>query len=91
MTLNGPSDTVPIENNGFARNYAGNLKPRLRVVDRWHVRQVMQCFAPDQLPLLKQLAREFCLCDHWRCEVPGPTMPDRMFRTPDHVGGLRAR
>ena len=75
----GPSAAVPIQNNGFARNYADNLKPRLRVVDQEHVEQVMQCFAPDQLPALNQLAREFCLCDHWHCEVPGPTMPNRMF------------
>jgi phospholipase C len=75
----GPSDTVPIRNNGFARNYADNLKPRLRVVDHEHVEQVMQCFSPDQLPSLNQLAQEFCLCDHWHCEVPGPTMPNRMF------------
>jgi phospholipase C len=75
----GPSDTVPIQNNGFARNYADNLKPRLRVVDSEHVEQVMQCFSQDQLPALNQLARNFCLCDHWHCEVPGPTMPNRMF------------
>ena len=75
----GPSDTVPIQNSGFARNYADNLKPRLRVVDREHVEQVMQCFSPDQLPALNQLARDFCLCDHWHREVPGPTMPNRMF------------
>ena len=75
----GPSDTAPIRNNGFARNYADNLKPRLRVVDHKHVEQVMQCFSPDQLPSLNQLAQEFCLCDHWHCEVPGPTMPNRMF------------
>ena len=75
----GPSDTVPIQNNGFARNYADNLKSRLRVVDPEHVEQVMQCFSPDQLPALNQLAQDFCLCDHWHCEVPGPTMPNRMF------------
>jgi phospholipase C len=75
----GPSASSPIENNGFARNYADELKPHLRVVDHDHVQQVMQCFAPDQLPSLNQLAREFCLCDHWHCEVPGPTMPNRMF------------
>jgi phospholipase C len=75
----GPSASSPIENNGFARNYADELKPHFRVVDREHIQQVMQCFAPDQLPALNQLAREFCLCDHWHCEVPGPTMPNRMF------------
>jgi len=75
----GPSAAIPIRNNGFARNYADNLKPRLRVVDHEHVEEVMQSFASDQLPAFNQLAREFCLCDHWHCEVPGPTMPNRMF------------
>jgi phospholipase C len=75
----GPSATVPIQNNGFARSYADNLKPRLRVVDHEHVEEVMQSFSPDQLPSLNQLAQAFCLCDHWHCEVPGPTMPNRMF------------
>jgi phospholipase C len=75
----GPSDAVPILNNGFARNYADNLKHRLRVVDHEHVEQVMQSFSPDQLPSIYQLAQEFCLCDHWHCEVPGPTMPNRMY------------
>ncbi len=75
----GPSDAVPILNNGFARNYADNLKHRLRVVDHEHVEQVMQSFSPDQLPSINQLALEFCLCDHWHCEVPGPTMPNRMY------------
>jgi phospholipase C len=62
-----------------ARNYADNLKPRLRAVDHKRVEQVMQCLSTDQLPSLNQLAQEFCLCDHWHCEVPGPTMPNRMF------------
>jgi phospholipase C len=75
----GRSDTVPIQNSGFARNYADNLKPRLRVVDREHIELVIQCFSPDQLLALNQLARDFCLCDHWHCEVPGLTMPNRMF------------
>jgi phospholipase C len=75
----GPSASSPIENSGFARNYADELKPHLGVVDHEHVQQVMQCFPPEQLPTLNQLAREFCLCDHWHCEVPGPTMPNRMF------------
>jgi phospholipase C len=75
----GPSPTVPIRNNGFARNYADILKPHLRVLDHDHIEHVMQCFSPDQLPSLNQLAQELCLCDHWHCEVPGPTMPNRMF------------
>ena len=75
----GPSGSDPVENNGFAKSYANSLKPHMRDVDAAHIQEVMQSFAPDQLPSLNQLAREFCLCDHWHCEVPGPTMPNRMF------------
>ena len=35
----GPSASSAIENNGFARNYADELKPHLRVVDHDHVHQ----------------------------------------------------
>src|SRR5262249_15280037 len=48
-------------------------------VNRDQIEEVMESFAPDQLPAINQLAREFCLCDHWFCEVPGPTMPNRMY------------
>lgn len=75
----GPSAQHPVLNNGFVRSYADDLLRRTHTVDRSHVAEVMQCFSPDQLPAINQLAREFCLCDQWHCEVPGPTMPNRMF------------
>jgi phospholipase C len=40
---------------------------------------VMQCFAPEQLPILTTLAREFAVCDRWFCSMPGPTEPNRYF------------
>jgi phospholipase C len=75
----GPSDTNPPENNGFALSYSNSLSQHTRNVPHTQIAEVMQCFSPDQLPSLNQLAQEFCLCDHWHCEVPGPTMPNRMF------------
>lgn len=75
----GPSEADPPRNNGFVRAYANDLSRRTRVVDRDHVAEVMQCFSPEQLPSINQLASEFCLCDQWHCEVPGPTMPNRMY------------
>jgi len=75
----GPSAQKPVKNNGFVRNYKDNLLQRTHTVDKAHIAEVMQSFAPDQLPAINQLAQEFCLCDHWFCEVPGPTMPNRMF------------
>jgi phospholipase C len=43
----------------------------------------MKCFAPDALPVLHALAREFVVCDHWFSSMPGPTEPNRYFM---HVG-----
>jgi phospholipase C len=42
-------------------------------------RQIMQCFSPQRLPVLTQLAQEFAVCDHWFSSVPGPTWPNRFF------------
>lgn len=75
----GPSSAIPVKNNGFARSYKDDLLRRTHQVNRDQIEEVMQSFAPDQLPSINQLAREFCLCDHWFCEIPGPTMPNRMY------------
>ena len=75
----GPSPSNPIKNNGFARAYKEDLLRRSHNVTQQQIGEVMQSFAPEQLPAINQLANEFCLCDHWFCEVPGPTMPNRMY------------
>jgi len=75
----GPSAAQPAKNIGFVRNYRDHLLQSSHNVDASHIAEVIESFASDQLPAINQLAREFCLCDHWFCEVPGPTMPNRMF------------
>jgi len=75
----GPSPANPVQNNGFVRSYKDDLLRRTYQVNREQIAEVMQSFAPTQLPAINQLANEFCLCDHWFCEVPGPTMPNRMY------------
>jgi phospholipase C len=75
----GPSTTTPVKNNGFVRSYKDSLTSGSHHPTAEQIREVMQSFGPDQLPAINQLAAEFCLCDHWFCEVPGPTMPNRMF------------
>lgn len=75
----GPSPSAPARNNGFVLNYSNSLRAHSQHVTRAQINEVMQCFSPDQLPAINQLAREFLLCDAWHCEVPGPTMPNRMF------------
>jgi phospholipase C len=39
----------------------------------------MQTFAAGELPGLTALATNFVLCDEWFAEVPGPTMPNRLY------------
>lgn len=60
-----------LTNNGFALDYEiiNPKKPDL----------ALQCFTPDRLPVLSQLAQQFAVCDHWFCSVPGATWPNRNF------------
>ena len=59
----------PVKNNGFIRAYKDDLLRRTHKIDRDQIGEVMQCYAPSQLPTINQLAKEFCLCDHWFCDV----------------------
>lgn len=43
--------------------------------------QVMTGFTPEQVPVLSGLARGFGVFDHWFCEVPSQTFPNRSFWT----------
>jgi phospholipase C len=70
----------PIDNSGFAHNYATSISegpvppPPQDVVD------IMACFAtPKQLKVIYQLATEFAICDQWYSSLPGPTWPNRFF------------
>lgn len=39
----------------------------------------MQSFSPGSLPAIEALADNFCLFDHWFCEVPSSTDPNRLY------------
>ncbi|HZS78953.1 MAG TPA: alkaline phosphatase family protein [Ktedonobacteraceae bacterium] len=72
IQLCGVSGTYPhINNSGFVADYAK--------IDPQHPGEIMKCYAPEQLPVLTTLAREFALCDHWFSSMPGPTWPNRFF------------
>src|SRR5208283_3039327 len=49
---------------------------------------VMECFQPDQLPVLTTLAGEFALFNFWHSSLPGPTWPNRFFVHAATSGGL---
>jgi len=41
--------------------------------------EIMKCLAPDKIPVLGTLARDFAICTRWHCSVPGETWPNRNF------------
>jgi phospholipase C len=75
----GPTaDHAPVC-NGFIANYRSTLKSKHIAFTDEDLRLPMLAFEPDRLPAINALAREFVLCDHWFCDVPGPTQPNRLF------------
>jgi phospholipase C len=56
---------------GFLKNYARAEKNAPE--------KIMESFAPDQVPVLSQLAKEFAVCDRWFCSLPSETWPNRSF------------
>jgi phospholipase C len=78
----------PINNSGFAENYATSTTegPPPSPDD---IGRIMACFAtPSQLPVLFQLATQFAVCDHWHSSLPGPTWPNRFFLHGASASGL---
>jgi phospholipase C len=76
------------KNNGFVKSYRQALsEDHVSNPTPDQLRIVMESFAPGTLPAIESLADEFCVCDHWFCEVPGPTMPNRMFIHMGSSGG----
>jgi phospholipase C len=41
--------------------------------------QIMTGYTPEQVPVISALARGFATFDHWFCEVPSQTFPNRSF------------
>ena len=67
-------------NSGFVTAYSDEM-----VVDKVmhptnaELSVVMESFVDSRLPSLSALADNFCLCDNWYSEVPGPTQPNRLY------------
>ena len=68
--------------SGFVQNYERFTGDRVKA------HTIMNCFAPDALPVLTKLASSYALCDRWYCSVPGSTLPNRVFA---HAGTSRGR
>lgn len=66
---------------GFVNDYESNLRSTYNIdnppYEEYQV--IMQCFQPDQIPVLATLAKEFAVFDHWYCSVPSQTYCNRAF------------
>ncbi|MFF9562727.1 alkaline phosphatase family protein [Leifsonia sp. NPDC014704] len=66
--------------SGFVSDYASMLlfeNGRMPSVDEYA--QIMTGYTPEQMPVMSTIARGFATFDHWFCEVPSCTFPNRSF------------
>lgn len=76
------ADNPPLASmQGFVNNYKnaqlyGTYRYQDKVCDP---REIMTCYTPDQLPVMKTLALQYAVCDQWFCSVPSQTLPNRDF------------
>ncbi|XVF42777.1 hypothetical protein PTKIN_Ptkin01aG0392000 [Pterospermum kingtungense] len=57
--------------NGFAQNAESTQKGMAEAV--------MKGFRPEAVPVYKELAQNFAICDRWFSSVPASTQPNRLF------------
>jgi phospholipase C len=69
----------PVDDRGFVSDYKSELAADGFSGAGIDLTAVMQTFTVGQLPALTALAQNFVLCDQWYSEVPGPTMPNRLY------------
>jgi phospholipase C len=69
----------PVNDRGFVQSYKSELAADGFGGAGVDLTPVMQTFTAGQLPGLTALAENFVLCDQWYSEVPGPTMPNRLY------------
>lgn len=67
-----PAPDAKANMSGFLQDYATIADPNV-------AGQIMECYSPDQAPVINGLARHFAVCDHWFASVPCQTWPNRGF------------
>ena len=80
---NPPVDSAPM--SGFAYSAVQASQPAQAPAA---APRIMECFKPEQVPVIAALAREFALCNFWYSSLPGPTWPNRFFIHAGTSGGL---
>jgi phospholipase C len=78
---NAPADPrQPPALDGFVADYVSTFTAELgRPPAFEEYAQIMTGYTPEQVPVLSALARGFAAFDHWFCEVPSQTFPNRSF------------
>lgn len=78
--FNAPKAGAKAEMSGFVLDYETDFLGRTgRKPSDAEREQIMGSFAPEMLPVLSTLAREFGVFDHWFCAVPSQTFCNRSF------------
>lgn len=74
---------------GFVASYFYNLRAALgRAPTFDEYSAIMDCFTPDQLPVLSSLAHHYGVFDHWFGSVPSQTLCNRSFNQAGTSHGL---
>ena len=63
---------------GFLQDFASNWSSWSES-NQDAMKQIMETYTPDQLPILNGLARRYAICDMWFSSVPSQTNPNRAF------------
>ena len=74
------SNIGPVEHNASAETMSGFVKS----YGTNRGESIMDCFAPEHVPVISTLAMEFAVFDHFFAAVPGPTCV-AVHRTRRHV------
>jgi phospholipase C len=85
IQLYGTSQPAPgaePDMSGFVKAYAKRCNGNVAASHR-----IMKCFAPEKLPILTGLAKQYAVCDRWFSSIPGPTLPNRLFAHAGTSGG----
>ncbi len=78
--FNAPAPGSEATMSGFVLDYETDFEGRTgRKPSAAERDQIMGSFAPEMLPVVSALARDFGVYDHWFCAVPSQTFCNRSF------------
>ncbi|MDG6898136.1 MAG: hypothetical protein JRN24_00215, partial [Nitrososphaerota archaeon] len=79
--FNAPDDpSASPTMDGFVADYVNSFRQEIGTLPgSADYAQIMACYTPEQMPVVRDLARGFAVFDHWFCEVPSQTYCNRSF------------